>query len=54
MPQIGLGCWKIDKSICADQIYEAIKVGYRLFDGAMDYGNEKEVGQGINRALKDG
>lgn len=54
MPQVGFGCWKVDKATCADTIYNAIKVGYRLFDGAEDYGNEKEVGEGINRALKDG
>lgn len=54
MPQIGFGCWKVDNATCAETIYEAIKVGYRLFDGAMDYGNEKEVGEGINKAIKDG
>ncbi|GME76934.1 unnamed protein product [Ambrosiozyma monospora] len=54
IPQIGFGCWKVDQVTCAEQIYEAIKVGYRLFDGAMDYGNEKQVGEGINRALKEG
>lgn len=54
MPQVGFGCWKVNKETCADQIYNAIKVGYRLFDGAEDYGNEKEVGEGINRALDEG
>lgn len=54
MPQVGFGCWKVDKATCADQIYNAVKVGYRLFDGAEDYGNEKEVGEGINRAIADG
>lgn len=54
MPQVGFGCWKVDKETCADQIFNAIEVGYRLFDGAQDYGNEKEVGQGINRALEQG
>ncbi|ODV83209.1 hypothetical protein CANARDRAFT_100586 [[Candida] arabinofermentans NRRL YB-2248] len=54
IPQIGFGCWKVEKSICAQQIYEAIKAGYRLFDGAMDYGNEKEIGDGIQLAIKDG
>ncbi|GMG19066.1 unnamed protein product [Ambrosiozyma monospora] len=54
IPQIGFGCWKVDKATCAQQIYDAIKVGYRLFDGAQDYGNEKEVGQGINKAIADG
>ncbi|CCD24474.1 trifunctional aldehyde reductase/xylose reductase/glucose 1-dehydrogenase (NADP(+)) NDAI_0D01600 [Naumovozyma dairenensis CBS 421] len=54
MPLVGLGCWKIPTSTCAQQIYDAIKVGYRLFDGATDYGNEKEVGQGIKRAIDEG
>lgn len=54
MPQVGFGCWKVDKATCADTIYNAIKVGYRLFDGAEDYGNEKEVGQGIKLALDEG
>ena len=35
-------------------VYEAIKVGYRLLDGACDYGNEKEAGEGVRRAIKDG
>ncbi|CCH57864.1 hypothetical protein TBLA_0A00630 [Henningerozyma blattae CBS 6284] len=54
MPLVGLGCWKIPNDVCASQVYEAIKLGYRLFDGAADYGNEKEVGQGINKALSEG
>lgn len=54
MPSVGFGCWKVDNATCADTIYNAIKVGYRLFDGAEDYGNEKEVGDGINRALDEG
>lgn len=54
MPQVGFGLWKVDNATCADQVYEAIKVGYRLFDGACDYGNEVESGQGVARAIKDG
>lgn len=54
MPQVGFGCWKVTKDTCADTIFNAIKVGYRLFDGAEDYGNEKQVGEGINRALSEG
>ena len=26
--------WKVDNDTCADQVYNAIKSGYRLFDGA--------------------
>ena len=29
----------------ADAVYNAIKVGYRLFDCAAAYGNEKDIGQ---------
>lgn len=54
MPLVGLGCWKIPNDVCAQQVYDAIKIGYRLFDGAEDYGNEKEVGQGIKKAIADG
>ncbi len=35
-------------------VYNAIKAGYRLFDGACDYGNEKMAGEGIRRALNEG
>lgn len=34
MPQVGFGLWKVTNSTCADQVYNAIKTGYRLFDGA--------------------
>ncbi|CZT00492.1 probable D-xylose reductase [Rhynchosporium agropyri] len=54
MPQVGFGLWKVANETCADQVYNAIKVGYRLFDGACDYGNEKECGEGVARAIKDG
>ncbi|KAJ2722988.1 D-xylose reductase [Coemansia sp. Benny D115] len=54
MPTVGMGLWKISKATVADQVYNAIKTGYRLFDGACDYGNEAEAGQGIARAIKEG
>jgi D-xylose reductase len=72
MPQVGFGLWKVDNATCANTVYNAIKVGYRLFDGAcgkllkdhgrvtrlmtyfLDYGNEKEAGEGVARAIKDG
>jgi len=54
MPIVGFGLWKVTKSSCADTVYNAIKTGYRLFDGAGDYGNEKEAGEGVRRAIKDG
>lgn len=54
IPQVGFGCWKLARETAAQQIYDAIEAGYRLFDGAMDYGNEKEVGEGIAKAIEAG
>ncbi|KAI1003336.1 putative NAD(P)H-dependent D-xylose reductase [Podosphaera aphanis] len=54
MPQVGFGLWKVGRETCADTVYNAIKAGYRLFDGASDYGNEEEVGDGVARAIKEG
>ncbi|KAK3337415.1 NADP-dependent oxidoreductase domain-containing protein [Cercophora scortea] len=54
MPQVGLGLWKVENEIAPNVVYDAIKAGYRLFDGACDYGNEVECGQGVARAIKEG
>ncbi|KAH8646876.1 putative aldo-keto reductase [Xylariales sp. PMI_506] len=54
MPLVGFGLWKVPKENAADTVYNAIKVGYRLFDGAYDYQNEKEAGEGIRRAISEG
>ncbi|KAF2143241.1 uncharacterized protein K452DRAFT_325845 [Aplosporella prunicola CBS 121167] len=54
MPLVGFGLWKVPKESAADTVYNAIKTGYRLFDGAYDYQNEKEAGEGIQRAIKEG
>ena len=54
MPKLGFGLWKIPEAEAASVVYEAIKVGYRHFDSACDYGNERSVGAGIQRALNEG
>ena len=54
MPAVGLGLWKLDLDEVADTVYNAIKTGYRHLDSAADYGNEKQVGEGIARAIADG
>ncbi|KAI5785888.1 D-xylose reductase [Geopyxis carbonaria] len=54
MPQVGFGLWKVPTETAAETVYNAIKTGYRLFDGAFDYGNEKECGQGVKRAIDEG
>ena len=35
MPLVGYGLWKVDVDIAAEAVYNAIKAGYRLFDGAL-------------------
>ena len=35
MPQVGFGLWKVDKDTAAQTVYDAIRAGYRLFDGAL-------------------
>lgn len=34
MPLCGFGLWKVSNDTCADTVYNAIKAGYRLLDGA--------------------
>lgn len=57
IPGIGMGTFgndKFDSRQVADAVYGAIKAGYRLFDGAAAYGNEKEIGKVYARAFKEG
>ncbi|KAI0815081.1 NADP-dependent oxidoreductase domain-containing protein [Irpex lacteus] len=54
LPQVGMGTWKLDNNLCEETIYQAIKIGYRHFDAACDYGNEAEVGLGLKKAIQEG
>mmetsp|Transcript_3649 Transcript_3649/g.10155 ORF Transcript_3649/g.10155 Transcript_3649/m.10155 type:complete len:341 (-) Transcript_3649:853-1875(-) len=54
VPQIGLGLWKLERSAARDAVLNALKIGYRHLDSACDYGNESEVGQGIQAAIAEG
>ena len=54
MPSIGLGLWKIKKRQTSQVVQQAIKIGYRHLDSAADYGNEMEVGNGINESIRKG
>ena len=47
IPQLGLGTWFIDDASVADSVKAAVKLGYRHFDTAQAYGNERGVGEGI-------
>ncbi len=54
LPAIGLGLWKIPTDVAKEQVYHALKIGYRGLDGAQVYGNEKEAGEGLNQAISEG
>lgn len=47
IPQLGLGTWFIDDDKVADAVKAAVDLGYRHFDTAQAYGNERGVGEGI-------
>jgi alcohol dehydrogenase (NADP+) len=57
IPAVGLGTFGSDR-FTADQIAEAvlgaIELGYRHIDCAMVYGNEKEIGVSLQKALAGG
>lgn len=44
MPLTGFGTWRLNGAELEPAIKEAIKVGYRHFDGAAIYENEAELG----------
>ena len=50
MPQIGFGLWQVPERDTARLVVDAVKVGYRLFDGAALYGNERGLGEGVRHA----
>jgi D-xylose reductase len=54
LPSVGLGFWKIDHTTAPGVVIDAVRTGYRHLDCACDYGNEKEVGEGIQSAIKQG
>ena len=51
---LAFGLWKVPREKAGEVVYNAIEMGYRRFDCACDYGNEKEVGEGIRQAIADG
>lgn len=50
IPKLGLGTWFIDDDKAAEAVREAVKLGYRHFDTAQAYGNERGVGEGVRTA----
>ena len=54
LPTLGLGTWKLPKPQVPAVIREAVRLGYRHFDCACDYGNEAEVGAGLESVVQEG
>src|SRR5438046_2468111 len=47
IPAVGLGTWRLNGRECVRIVEQAIRLGYRHFDTAQMYGNEREVGEGV-------
>jgi D-xylose reductase len=54
IPVLGLGVWKVPNAACAKLVKDAVAAGYRHFDCASDYGNESDVGAGLQHAISSG
>ena len=50
IPQIGLGTWPMDDATAERVVPIAVEAGYRLFDTAENYENERGVGRGLRAA----
>jgi diketogulonate reductase-like aldo/keto reductase len=47
IPKLGLGAWMIEDSKAGQVVRDAAAIGYRHFDTAQAYGNERGVGEGL-------
>jgi len=47
MPTLGFGTFLMTGQECEDSVLKALQLGYRLIDTAEAYGNEEQVGAGI-------
>ncbi|MDN3495672.1 aldo/keto reductase [Planococcus sp. APC 4015] len=51
--ELGLGTYNLNGDEGVDAIVSAIEAGYRLLDTAVNYGNEREVGEAVRRSGVD-
>ena len=54
IPALGLGTWQAAPGEVGEAIISAIRAGYRHFDCAAIYGNEREIGEALAKAFKEG
>jgi diketogulonate reductase-like aldo/keto reductase len=50
VPALGLGTWQLTGPTCRETVRDALEMGYRHVDTAQAYGNERQVGLGIEAA----
>jgi len=50
IPQLGFGIWQVPPEVAADAVESALRIGYRLIDGAYLYMNEAGLGEGLRRS----
>ena len=50
MPMLGLGTYALHGRECERCVLEALELGYRLFDTAQMYGNERDVGNALRHS----
>jgi diketogulonate reductase-like aldo/keto reductase len=53
VPAIGLGTWQLTGPSCTETVEAALEMGYRHIDTAQAYGNERQVGLGMEAAAVD-
>jgi diketogulonate reductase-like aldo/keto reductase len=53
VPALGLGTWQLTGQACRETVSTALELGYRHVDTAQAYGNERQVGAGIEDADVD-
>jgi diketogulonate reductase-like aldo/keto reductase len=47
IPKLGLGTWRIEDAAVVQVVRDAAKIGYRHFDTAQAYANERGLGEGL-------
>jgi 2,5-diketo-D-gluconate reductase B len=50
IPILGFGTMTLKDELCVEMVDAALRLGYRHLDTAQNYGNEREVGQGLRRS----